>query len=253
MVGKRVYDMKCRNYAHRGFSGNYPENTMLAFEKALEAGCEGMEFDVHLTKDQVLVIIHDERIDRTSGQHGFVKDMTYEELCQIDFSYKWKGQVHFQRIPTLKEYFELTKDRDILSNIELKTGVFEYPGIEKAVYDLIKEYHMEEKVIISSFNHHSVMRMKALAPDLPCGFLSETWILEAGNYVESHGIEAYHPHFAMLTDEETADLKAHGRQINTWTVNEPEHIRRMIDLQVDGIIGNYPDRVNKELKAAGLR
>ena len=245
--------MKCRNYAHRGFSGCYPENTMLAFRKAREAGCEGMEFDVHFTRDRQLVIIHDERIDRTSGQQGFVKDMTYAQLCQVDFSYKWKDQVPFQRIPTLREYFELVKDCDIVSNIELKTGVFEYPGIEQAVYDLIREYHMERKVVVSSFNHHSVMRMKEIDPSIVCGFLSETWILDAGAYVEGHGIEAYHPAFFMLTDEEAADLKAHDRQINTWPVNEPQYIRRMIALGVDGIIGNYPDRVKAELEAAGLR
>ena len=245
--------MICRNFAHRGFSGNYPENTMLAFRKALEAGCEGMEFDVHLTKDGELVILHDEAIDRTSGQHGLVKDMTYEELCRVDFSYRYAGLVPFQRIPTLREYFELVKDLDIRSNIELKTGVYEYPGIEQAVYDLIREYHMEDKVIISSFNHHSVMRMKAIDPKIPCGFLSETWILDVGSYVEGHQVEAYHPQFAMLTDAENADLKAHGREINTWTVNTPEDIRKMIRLQVDGIISNFPDRVNQELKAAGLR
>lgn len=245
--------MICRNFAHRGFSGNYPENTMLAFRKALEAGCEGIEFDVHLTKDGQIVIIHDEAIDRTSGQHGLVKDMTYEELCRVDFAYRYAGLVPFQRIPTLREYFELVKDLDIRSNIELKTGVYEYPGIEQAVYHLIQEYHMEEKVIISSFNHHSVMRMKALDAKIPCGFLSETWILDVGSYVESHRVEAYHPQFSMLTDSETADLKAHGREINTWTVNSPEDIREMIRLQVDGIISNFPDRVNRELKAAGLR
>ena len=245
--------MICRNFAHRGFSGNYPENTMLAFRKALEAGCEGMEFDVHLTRDGELVIIHDEAIDRTSGQHGLVKDMTYQELCRVDFSYRYAGLVPFQRIPTLREYFELVKDLDIRSNIELKTGVYEYPGIEQAVYNLIREYHMEDKVIISSFNHHSVMRMKAIDPKIPCGFLSETWILDVGSYVEGHQVEAYHPQFAMLTDAETADLKAHGREINTWTVNTPEDIREMIRLQVDGIISNFPDRVNQELKAAGLR
>ena len=249
---RRIF-MKCRNFAHRGFSGNYPENTMLAFRKALEAGCEGMEFDVHLTKDHELVIIHDELTDRTSGVHGYVKDMTYEELSRIDFSYRWKDQIPFQKIPTLREYFELVKDRDLISNIELKTGIFEYEGIEKAVCDLIHEYHMEKKVIISSFNHHSVMRMKAIDPAIACGFLSDTWILNAGAYVEANGIEAYHPAFFMLTDRETAEIKSHDRAINTWTVNEPEHIRRMIALEVDGIIGNYPDRVNAELRAAGLR
>ena len=245
--------MKCRNYGHRGFSGCYPENTMLSFEKALEAGCEGMEFDVHLTRDGQLVIIHDETIDRTSDRHGRVKDMTYEELCQVDFSYRFKGQFGFQRIPTLREYFELVKGRDILSNIELKTGIYEYPGIEKAVLELIREYHMEKRVVISSFNHHSVMRMKALAPELECGFLSETWILDAGEYVQSHGIECYHPQFHMLTDGETADQKAHGIKLNTWTVNEEADILEMIRRGVDGIISNYPDRVAMLLKRTGLR
>lgn len=245
--------MKCRNYAHRGFSGRYPENTMLAFQKALEAGCEGIEFDVHLTKDGKLVIIHDEAIDRTSNRHGLVKDMTYEELCQVDFSYRWAGQVPFQKIPTLEEYFELVKDRNILSNIELKTGVYEYPGIEQAVYDLILKYHLMDRVIVSSFNHHSVMRMKQIDSRIPCGFLAETWILDAASYIEDHEVEAYHPQFHMLTDEETAAMKLHGRKINTWTVNEPEDIQHMIDLQVDGIIGNYPDRVKKLLEENHLR
>lgn len=245
--------MQCRNYSHRGFSGKYPENTILAFEKALEAGCEGMEFDVHFSRDHQLVIIHDEAIDRTSGQHGLVKDMTYEELCQVDFSYRFFGQFGFQKIPTLREYLELVKDRDIISNIELKTGVYEYPGIEQAVYDLLREYHMEERVVISSFNHNSVMRMKAIDPQLQCGFLSETWILGTGDYVASHGIEAYHPEFHMLTAAETADLKDHGVAINTWTVNEEADIRQMIAIGVDGIISNYPDRVNRLLREAGLR
>ncbi len=245
--------MKCRNYGHRGFSGKYPENTMLAFEKALEVGCEGIEFDVHLTRDGELVIIHDETIDRTSDRTGWVKDMTYDELCKADFSYQYAGQVGFQRIPTLREYFELVQNRDIRSNIELKTGVCEYPGIEQAVCGLIRAYHMEDRVIISSFNHNSILRMKELAPELPCGFLSETWILDPGQYVSSHAVEAYHPQFYMLTDRETANLKAHGVQLNAWTVNEAEDINRMIDLEVDGIISNFPDRVAAILSERGLR
>lgn len=247
--------MKCRNFAHRGFSGCYPENTMLAFEKALEAGCEGMEFDVHFTKDKVLVICHDEAIDRTSDSKGLIRDMTYEELCKVNFNYpaKFGDQFPFQKIPTLQEYFDLVKNKNILSNIELKTGVFEYEGIEKAVYNEICRYGLHDRVIISSFNHHSVMRMKELSPRIACGFLAETWILDIGRYVRGHNVEAYHPQFRMLTPSEVADLKSHGCRINTWTVNEPEDIREMIRIPVDGIISNYPDRVKAELKAAGLR
>ena len=247
--------MKCRNYAHRGFSGKYPENTMLAFEKALEIGCEGIEFDVHFSMDHELVIIHDEQVDRTAanGETGFVKDKTYEELCQIDFSYKFKGKYGFQRIPTLREYCELVKDKDIITNIELKTGWFEYEGIEKAVYDLVHEYGLEDRVIVSSFNHYSVMRMKALDPSIQCGFLADTWILEPGAYVKQHGVQAYHPGVYMLNDAEAAGLKAAGVGMNVWTVNEVEDIQRMIRYEVDGIISNYPDRVKEQLKLAGLR
>lgn len=245
--------MKCRNFAHRGFSGKYPENTMLAFRKALEIGCEGIEFDVHFSKDGELVIIHDEAIDRTGDKKGLVKDMTYAELCEVNFAYKYKEEVPFQKIPTLREYFELVKDKDIISNIELKTGVFEYDGIEKAVYDLIKEYGLEKKVIVSSFNHHSVMRMKEIDPEIECGFLVETWILDVASYIENNKIEAYHPYFYMLTDSEVADLRKHNIKINTWTVNENEDIQHMIDIEADGIISNYPNRVKALLQKNGLR
>ena len=125
-----------KNFAHRGFSGKYPENTMLAFEKAIEAGADGIENDVHLTKDGVPVIIHDELVDRTTNGKGYVKDYTYEELSKLDASYIFPeyGVLH---IPTLREYMELVKDKDIITNIELKTGVFEYPGIEEKVYAIL--------------------------------------------------------------------------------------------------------------------
>jgi len=245
--------MKCRNFAHRGFSGKYPENTMLAFEKAIEVGCEGIEFDVHFSKDGKLVIVHDETIDRTSNQNGFVKDLTYEELCQADFSYKFQKEYGFQRIPTLEEYLELVKDKDIITNIELKTGIFEYPGIEQAVYDLIRKYDLRDKMIISSFNHYSVMRMKEIDPGIKCGLLTESWLIKAGEYVKKCGVECFHPIGTMLNPETVKEVRDNGIEINTWTVNKPEEVDYMINLGVDGIIGNNPDVTGRRLKAAGLR
>jgi glycerophosphoryl diester phosphodiesterase len=245
--------MKCRNFAHRGFSGKYPENTMLAFEKAIEVGCEGIEFDVHFSKDGKLVIVHDETIDRTSNQNGFVKDLTYEELCQADFSYKFQKEYGFQRIPTLEEYLELVKDKDIITNIELKTCIFEYPGIEQVVYDLIRKYDLRDKMIISSFNHYSVMRMKEIDPDIKCGLLTESWLIKAGEYVKNCGVECFHPIGTMLNPETVKEVRDNGIEINTWTVNKPEEVDYMINLGVDGIIGNNPDVTGRRLKAAGLR
>ena len=232
------------NFAHRGFSGKYPENTMLAFEKAIEAGADGIENDVHYTKDGVLVIIHDERIDRTTNGTGFVRDYTYEELSKFDASYTFK-EAGFQRIPTLREYMELVKDKDIITNIELKTGEFEYPGIEKMVYDMIMEYGLKDRIIISSFNHYSILRMKALDPTIKCGLLEESWLVNAGAYVASTGVECYHPMYLNMVPEVVEEIKSHGLEINTWTVNDEEDIRRMFERGVDGIIGNFPDLVNE--------
>ena len=233
-----------KNFAHRGFSGKYPENTMIAFAKAIEAGVDGIEHDVHLTKDGVPVIIHDELVDRTCNGEGFVKDYTYEELKKLNAS-KLFPDVPIQHIPTLQEYLEFVKAVDIVTNIELKTGIFEYPGIEQKVYDLVKAYGLLDKIIISSFNHHSVLRMKAIDPNVKCGLLEESWLLNVGAYVQASGVECFHPIFVNMTPENVADLKAYGKEINVWTVNEEDQIRMMIEVGVDSVIGNFPDRVNK--------
>ncbi len=247
-------ELKCRNYAHRGFSGEYPENTMIAFEKAIEAGCEGIEMDVHFTKDGKIVIVHDELIDRTSDGKGFVKDMTYDELTKFDFSYTFKDKVGFCKIPTLEEFLELVHDKDIIINIELKTGILPYTGIEQDTYDMVKKYDMRDKVVISSFGHSSVLKMKEIDSGIKCGFLTETGILNVGEYTSSHGIECYHPFYGMLLNAELVkDVRSHGLEINTWTVNEEPHIEMLCDLGVEGIIGNFPNRTKAVLERKGLR
>lgn len=227
-------------FAHRGYSGKYPENTMIAFKKALECGVDGIELDVQLTKDGEVVIIHDETIDRTTTGKGFVVDYTYEELERFDASFKFKD-LGFNKIPTLREYFQLVKDYDIVTNVELKTGINEYLGIEEKVWELIKEYNLEEKVIISSFNHFSVMRMKYIAPQLKYGFLSEDWIIDAGKYTHSYGVQCYHPRFNNLVPDVIKELKKYNLEINTWTVNLEEDMRYLYSNNIDVIITNYPE------------
>ena len=230
----------CKIFAHRGYSGKYPENTMIAFKKALECGVDGIELDVQLTKDGEVVIIHDETIDRTTTGKGFVVDYTYEELEKFDASFKFKD-LGFNKIPTLREYFQLVKDYDIVTNVELKTGINEYLGIEEKVWELIKEYNLEEKVIISSFNHFSVMRMKDIAPQLKYGFLSEDWIIDAGKYTHSYGVQCYHPRFNNLVPDVIKELKKYNLEINTWTVNLEEDMRYLYSNNIDVIITNYPE------------
>lgn len=237
-----------KNFAHRGFSGKYPENTMLAFEKAIEAGADGIELDVQLTKDNEVVIIHDENVARTTGEKGDVRDFTYEEISKLDASYIYKGKYGINKIPTLREYFELVKDKDIVTNVELKTGVIEYIGIEDKVLELIQEYHLEDKVIISSFNHFSIMRMKEIAPNLKYGLLSETWLIDAGKYVHNLGIQCYHPLYRNLTEDVVKEIKKYGIEINTYTVNTKEDVRNMISKGIDIVIGNFPDLIGEVMR-----
>ena len=241
-----------KNFAHRGFSGNYPENTMIAFEQACKIpGCDGIELDVHLTKDGEMVIIHDEWLDRTcTNGKGFVKDMAFADFKDLDFSYTFAGKVEKQHIPTLAEYFDLVKQYDIVTNIELKTSVIEYPGIEERVFGLIKEYGLDEKIIISSFNHHSVMRFKKLAPHIKCGLLTESWLLDAADYMAKSGVECYHPIFTNILGGKVKEFHDRGIEVNVWTVNEPDYVRMMLQEGVDIVIGNYPDKTAEVLKSS---
>lgn len=152
-------------FAHRGASGYKPENTMESFRLAYELGADGIEFDVHLTKDGVPVIIHDEKIDRTSSGTGYVKDFTFEELGAFDFCGEFKSEKKFA-IPTLKMVLEFASGNDLILNIELKTDVFTYPGIEKNVLKLVYDLGLEKRVIISSFNPISVKMVRERCPEI---------------------------------------------------------------------------------------
>lgn len=236
------------NFAHRGFSGQYPENTLLAFEKAVEAGADGIELDVQLSSDGVPVIIHDESLSRTAGVEGYVKDYTLEQLKDFDVSWKFKSSYGKKEIPTLREYFEKVKSLDLITNIELKTGVFTYAGIEEKVWNMIQEYGLEKKVIISSFNHFSCLRMKELCPSLPCGLLEESWIVDCAAYGEKLGMEYLHPAYPLVTDQYVEEARKHGLGINTWTVNDYDCMEYLCKIGVNAIIGNFPNLAERVLK-----
>ena len=234
-----------KNYAHRGFCSQYPENTILAFQKALEEGVDGIENDVQLSKDGHIVIMHDESVDRTTNGKGWVKDLTLAELKELDASEKFGSQFGVQRVPTLREYLELVKDQPVITNIEMKTGVFEYLEMEQMLVDMLREYKLEDRVLITSFNHFTIMRMKERAPEIRYGFLAYDWRLDAGEYTQKNGIPCYHPDYHNLTPEVVEDLRSHGIEINPYTVDDPKDIRDMIAKGVHSVITNCPDVVNR--------
>lgn len=229
-------------YGHRGYSGSYPENTMLAFKKAYEAGAEGIEYDVHLTKDGVPVVMHDENTVRTTGVDALIRNLTAEEFLALDAGYVKKGACGVCNPPTLDELLAWCAETGMRSNIELKTGVYEYPGIEEKVIALLDKYNLRGTTLISSFNHFTVKRVRALAPDIRVGLLEESWLINAGAYVKASGADDLNPYVKFLNEETVKELRDNGVGINTWTVNEEQDMINTLKLGVDIGISNWPDK-----------
>lgn len=215
---------------------------------AIEMGADGVELDVQFTKDRQLVVIHDETIDRVSDAHGRVVDHTLEELKQFTFN-KTHPEYKNCRIPTLEEVLTLMKPTGMTVNIELKTGVNFYDGIEDSVLRLVDRLQMQEQVIYSSFNHYSVMKVKELCPDAHVGFLYGDGTLHMAEYAEKNQVEALHPSINNIQYFDLIpDCKEMGIDLHVWTVNDKNDMERMVKLGVDAIITNYPDMAYEVIK-----
>ena len=230
-------------WGHRGASGTVPENTLDAFARAAEMGADGVELDVQLTKDGQIVVIHDETVDRVSGMRGFVRDRTLSELRELNVSLPRPEYGKVTRIPTLEEVFDLLKDTGICINVELKTGIFKYEGIEKKVADLILRTGYLDRIWCSSFNHESVLRAKELCPELRCGLLFEDIMVSPAEYAVRLGVEALHPATYHFEQDPlyVAKAKEKGLETHIWTVNEREQMAALAACGTEAIITNYPD------------
>ena len=228
-------------WAHRGASGHAPENTLAAFQMAADMGADGVELDIQLTKDNQIVVIHDETIDRTSNGKGNVRDYTLDELRQFNYN-KTKPEVEWADIPTMAEVFDLLKPTGLFINIEIKTGVYFYQEIEEKILALAKEKGMDGRVCYSSFNHYTVKRIQQLAPEATVGFLYADGPIDMTEYGVKHGVQALNPALYKLQYEGyVEECHKKGLLLNVWTVNEAEHIKKCCDLGVNAIITNYPD------------
>lgn len=235
-------------FAHRGYSAVYPENTLRAFQEAAKLPIYGVEFDVHLTKDGEVVVIHDELIDRTSNGTGFVKDYTLAQLRELDFG-SWKdAQFAGEKIPTLAEVFNIYKLNNHMLNIELKTDVFEYEGIEKIVLNIIKSFNFEDRVIISSFNHASLLRIRELHPTIPTGALFGSLILNLQSYIESLQCQALHIPYFYAARDIIQEIRIAGMPVRTYTVNKTDVAHLVKAAHVQAIFTDEPEKMLANLK-----
>ena len=235
------------NYAHRGASGYCPENTMASFQKAIELGCQGIETDVQITSDGNLVLIHDEKVDRTTNSVGYVKDFTFEELRKLDAGSWLDSTYSKEKIPSAEELILLAKEQNITINFELKNGIIMYPDLEKKILELIYKYDMQQKVILSSFNHYSMHTCKEISKEIKTGLLYMEGLYEPQLYCKQVNADAIHPNYNAINKEIVKNCKAAGVLVNPFTVNDESVMKHLIAAGVDGIITNYPDKLKKLL------
>lgn len=231
-------------FAHRGFSGNYPENSPLAFQKAVEeTDAVGIESDVHISKDGELVIFHDATLERTSNGIGFIKDHTYEELLQLDIGSWMSPEFAGQHIWTFDQLLDFCDETNMLLNMELKNYEVFYEGLEQRVIDAINAHKMADRVFVSSFNHISMQNFKELCPDIETGLLYDKPYLDMEHYIARSNADNMHPRYMLLQYQPELMQLYHGNgmKVNTWTVNEEADMRDMIERGVDCIISNHPD------------
>ena len=230
-------------FAHRGVSSLCPENTMSAFEKAIEFGADGIELDVHLSRDGRLVVCHDETVDRTTDGSGAIRALDYDEIRRFDAGSWSAPEYRGQRIPLLDDVLHLVRDRTMMVNIELKTNIVAYKGIEAEVAELVGRFDLDSRVIISSFNHYSVLRLKACAPHLDAGLLYDCHLVDPHKYAKSLKVEAIHPAMHTVTPQIVSDAKDAGIMVNVWFGEERSDSgdsAAILQSGADIIITNYP-------------
>jgi len=227
---------------HRGASKYAPQNTIPAFLKAVELNADGVEFDVHLTKDKELVVCHNYTIKETSNGRGKIKDFTLHELKQFDFGIKFSPEFKNTRIPTLKEVLDVVKNLKII-NIELKSQDVLNEELAKCVIAQVKEYSFTGDVVFSSFDLELVKIVKSIDNTLKVGALfspsdcaRERNFNKNIDFVKENNLQTIHPHVRYIKEKHVNKCHENGVLVNPWGVNSYEEIKRMLDIGCDSII-----------------
>lgn len=237
MPASRVSSRRPIIIGHRGAAGLAPENTLPAFQVAIELGIDGIEFDVQRSKDGVPVVFHDEDLERLTTGTGKLWDKTLDELQALTIKTDQDG-FDDVRIPALQEVFDFVRQAGQLLMIELKEP-WRFPGIEEQVIALVRRYDLVERTQIRSFYHDALHTVHRLAPEIA---VSELWLdrLPKDDEVIYKTVNAHH---VLYTAAEIERLHRRGVQVTAWTVDDLVEAQRLKDAGIDGLTTNYPDRL----------
>lgn len=233
-------------FAHRGSAGTHPENTMDAFFEAERVGADGIELDVQLTKDGEIVVIHDETVDRTTNGKGFVKDYTLKEIQKLQANFKFKSKIFKKnRVPSLREVFQWLNGNNMICNIELKNSIMDYQGLEEKVIGLIREFGFEDRIIISSFNHYSIVACYRLEPAVEIAPLYSSGLYMPWIYARSIRAKAIHPNLKAAPDKIIVEAMKNGIAVRPYTVNKIDQMERLLRIGCSAIVTDFPERALK--------
>jgi glycerophosphoryl diester phosphodiesterase len=227
--------------AHRGDKTHAPENTLAAFKLAGENGADAVEFDVKLTADGRVIVLHDQTVNRTTNGNGKISQLSFAEVRALDAGVWFSEKFTDERIPTLDEALE-TVGKQLYINIELTNYATPFDGLVHKVVDLVKKHGLQNRLLFSSFFARNLKMTRSLLPQVPCGLLcmrgklgswgrTFTW---RGNYF------AMHPYVTDVDSGLVLRVQATGKRVHVWTVNPEEDLKRMIGLGVDAIITDDP-------------
>lgn len=227
--------------AHRGASAHAPENTLASFRRALDEGAPAIEFDVKLSADGQVVVIHDQTVDRTTDGHGKVRGLTLAQLKALDAGSWFDSDFRGERIPTLDEVFAAF-GRRVLMNVELTNYASPFDLLVPKVALLVKKHKLGDQVIFSSFFPHNLSTARRVLPEVPRGLLAFTGIkggiqLFIGRFMD---LQSEHPFVGDVTAKTIASVHGRGRKVFVYTVNDPEEMRHLFDLGVHGIFTDEP-------------
>ena len=237
--------------AHRGSNKVAPQNTLPAFQRAIDEGTDGFETDVHVTKDGKLVICHNYTVDATSDGRGAITDYTLGELKKMDFGSYFSADFRGTPPPSVDEFLDLVSQTDSeLINIELKSPKADETGIEAKTVAAIRAHGLIDRCLISSFDRHILKTVKEMEPRLRTGFLYPTiqytvsrFVVNPFFIVKRIHADFIHPMYPVVNPLLVKTAHKLGVGVNVWTVDDEKTVRRLIDCGVDGIITDVPGKV----------
>lgn len=245
-------------FGHRGYKAYYPENTLLSFREAIRQGVDGIELDVHQTKDNKLVLMHDAYLGRVFKGEGKIEEHTLLSLKQSTLNERYRSFSKYhklwelEKIPTLEEALDVLNETKTPVNIELKTQHHAYDGIESRVLHAVKEHAPKLQVSYSSFHLPTLSRLRALDGDIELGFLVERHMPQLNDYMKTYALDYLHLDYRLLSHDDF-QLDVAKEKTRLFTVNHTNTLASFIDEGYDMIITDFPDRVsilrNKKVNA----